>query len=199
VPYLPIDPAHVGRTYEAIIRVNSQSGKGGVAYIMETEHGFSLPRRLQIEFSSSIQSIVEDTGTEISPGAMWDAFQATYLPSEPSLLLRSHELATADGVTRISAQLLVDGEPKTVSGTGNGPIDAFVDAVRTGLGTDTGTGLNIDVVDYQEHSIGSGADANAVAYVETVADGVTRWGVGVDPNIIGASFAAVLSAVNRIG
>jgi 2-isopropylmalate synthase len=192
VPYLPIDPAHVGRTYESVIRVNSQSGKGGVAYIMEAEHGFSLPRRLQIEFSSSIQAIAEDTGTEITPGAMWDAFQATYLSAASSLLLRSHELATADGVTRISAQLVVDGEPKTVIGQGNGPIDAFVDAIRAGLGTD------IDVVDYQEHSIGSGADANAVAYVETVADGVPRWGVGVDPNIIGASFAAVLSAVNRI-
>jgi 2-isopropylmalate synthase len=108
-------------------------------------------------------------------------------------------LATADGVTKISAQLLVDGEPRTITGSGNGPIDAFVDGIRTGLSGDTGHRYDIDVVDYQEHSIGSGADANAVAYVETVADGVTRWGVGVDPNIIGASFAAVLSAVNRVG
>ena len=133
-----------------------------------------------------------DTGTEISPGAMWDQFQETYLPEHPSITLRSHELATADGVTKISAQLLVHGEARTITGTGNGPIDAFVDAIRAGLGAD------VDVVDYQEHSIGSGAGANAVAYVETVADGVTRWGVGVDPNIIGASFAAVLSAVNRM-
>ena len=192
VPYLPIDPAHVGRTYEAIIRVNSQSGKGGVAYIMETEHGFSLPRRLQIEFSSQIQSIVEDTGTEISPAAMWQAFQDIYLPSHPHVTLRSHEMATADGRTNISAQLLVNGEPRTVSGSGNGPIDAFVDAIRS-------VGWDIDVVDYQEHSMGNGAGATAVAYVETTSGGVTRWGVGVDPNIIGASFLAVLSAVNRIG
>src|SRR3954470_5989277 len=130
VPYLPIDPAHVGRTYEAVIRVNSQSGKGGVAYIMESEHGFSLPRRLQIEFSKTIQGIAEDTGTEISPGAMWDAFSETYLPIEPTVTLRTHEMTTdSDGTTKVTAQLVVDGVPVTVIGTGNGPIAAFVDAL----------------------------------------------------------------------
>jgi 2-isopropylmalate synthase len=193
VPYLPIDPAHVGRTYEAVIRVNSQSGKGGVAYIMETEHGFSLPRRLQIEFSKTIQGIAEDTGTEISPGAMWDAFSATYLPEVPVVGLRTHELATdADGVTTVTAHLVRDAVPVTVSGSGNGPIAAFVDAVRRELGVD------IDVVDYSEHALGVGSDAVAVCYVETVGeDGTTRWGVGTDPSIITASFRAVLSALHR--
>jgi 2-isopropylmalate synthase len=193
VPYLPIDPAHVGRTYEAVIRVNSQSGKGGVAYIMETEHGFSLPRRLQIEFSKTIQGIAEDTGTEISPGAMWDAFSATYLPESPSVGLRTHELATdAEGVTTVTAHLVRDGAPVTVTGSGNGPIAAFVDAVRRELDVD------IDVVDYSEHALGVGSDAVAVCYVETVGeDGTTRWGVGTDPSIITASFRAVLSALHR--
>ena len=193
VPYLPIDPAHVGRTYEAVIRVNSQSGKGGVAYIMEAEHGFTLPRRLQIEFSKTIQSIAEDTGTEITPGAMWDAFSATYLPETAALELRSSELATdAVGLATITAQLVVDAEPVTITGSGNGPIAAFVDALRDGLG------VQVDVVDYQEHSMGAGADATAVAYVETVdASRTTRWGIGTDPNIITASLRAVLSAAAR--
>jgi 2-isopropylmalate synthase len=194
VPYLPIDPAHVGRSYEAVIRVNSQSGKGGVAYIMETEHGFALPRRLQIEFSKTIQAVAEDTGTEITPVAMWDEFQAMYLPAEPRLTLRSHELITReDDRTTITAQAKVDGNPVTLSGEGNGPIAAFVAAVRDGLGID------LDVVDYHEHSLGRGADATAVAYVETVDDhATTRWGIGTDPNIITASLRAVLSAANRI-
>jgi len=194
VPYLPIDPAHVGRSYEAVIRVNSQSGKGGVAYIMETEHGFTLPRRLQIEFSKTIQAVTEDTGTEISPVAMWDQFQARYLPEAPGLELRHHELVTrSDETAAITAQLLVDGEPRTVVGHGSGPIDAFVAACRDGLGID------LDVVDYHEHSLGRGADATAVAYVETVdAARTTRWGVGIDRNIITASLRAVLGAVDRI-
>ncbi len=193
VPYLPIDPAHVGRTDEAVIRVNSQSGKGGVAYIMETEHGFSLPRRLQIEFSKTVQTIVEDTGTEISPGAMWDAFTTTYLPEDPTFALRSNELVTdAEGGTTITAQVVADGEPVTITGTGNGPVAAFVAAVRAGLGVDD------DVVDYSEHSLGAGSDAVAVAYVETQdGEGTVRWGVGTDANIITASLKAVLAAASR--
>jgi 2-isopropylmalate synthase len=194
VPYLPIDPKHVGRTYEAVIRVNSQSGKGGVAFVMKAEHGFDLPRRLQIEFSKTIQAITEDSGTEISPNSMWDAFQSAYLPPEPAMTLRTHELATKSGgeVTSITAQLVVDGEHVTVQGEGNGPIDAFVHALRGGLGA------SLDVVDYAEHAIGSGADARAVAYVETIDDeGTLRWGVGTDPNIITASLQAVLCAVRR--
>jgi 2-isopropylmalate synthase len=194
VPYLPIDPKHVGRTYEAVIRVNSQSGKGGVAFIMKAEHGFDLPRRLQIEFSKTIQAITEDSGTEISPAAMWDAFRTVYLPAAPAWELRGHDLVSGDGGdgTRITAQLEVDGAPRTVTGAGNGPIAAFVDALRSGLGVET------DVVDYAEHALGQGADATAVAYVETIArDGGLWWGVGTHPNIITASLRAVLAALAR--
>jgi 2-isopropylmalate synthase len=193
VPYLPIDPKHVGRTYEAVIRVNSQSGKGGVAYVMKTEHGFDLPRRLQVEFSKTIQHITEDSGTEISPGVMWDEFQAEYLPNTPRYRLNSHELRSdSDGRTTVTAQLVVDGRPQTVTGQGNGPIDAFVHALRSDLGAD------IDVTDYAEHAIGTGSEASAVAYVETKdSRGSVMWGVGTDPNIITASFRAVLSAHER--
>ena len=194
VPYLPIDPKHVGRSYEAVIRVNSQSGKGGVAYIMKAEHGFDLPRRLQIEFSKTIQHITEDSGTEISPVVMWDAFRSEYLPEAPSMHLDSHELKSdsVSGTTTITAQLTVGGERKTVVGQGNGPIDAFVHGLRTGLD------LDIDVLDYTEHAMGSGADATAVAYVEsTNSQGNVKWGVGSDPNIITASLRAVLAAAER--
>ena len=194
VPYLPIDPKHVGRTYEAVIRVNSQSGKGGVAYVMKAEYGFDLPRRLQIEFSKSIQKVTEDLGTEISPIAMWEAFEAEYLPPTPRLRLVSHELKSAsDGTgSAITAQLVVDGEHRTITGAGNGPIDAFVHAMRDGLGA------VVDVVDYAEHAVGQGSEATAVAYVETTnGDGQVLWGVGTDPNIITASLRAVLSAYER--
>jgi 2-isopropylmalate synthase len=192
VPYLPIDPKHVGRTYEAVIRVNSQSGKGGVAYIMKAEHGFDLPRRLQIEFSKTIQAITEDTGTEISPAAMWEAFRAQYLPEPPAYELLDHELVSEGSErTRLTAHLRVRGVTRTVKGTGNGPIAAFVDGLRRELGVD------FDVVDYAEHALGQGADATAVAYVETAhgADSALRWGVGVHPNIITASLRAVLSGL----
>jgi 2-isopropylmalate synthase len=193
VPYLPIDPAHVGRNYEAVIRVNSQSGKGGVAYIMEQEHGFVLPRRLQIEFSKTVQSVTEDTGTEISPGSMWDLFATTYLPEAPPITLRSHELATDDdGTVTITAHLLVEGEARSVHGSGNGPIAAFVAGLHDELG------VTLDVLDYHEHSLAAGADAIAVAYVDTLDHGGTRrWGVATDPNIVTAPLRAVLSALNR--
>jgi 2-isopropylmalate synthase len=195
VPYLPIDPAHVGRSYEAVIRVNSQSGKGGVAYIMEAEHGFVLPRRLQVEFSKMIQHITEDSGTEISPAAMWGTFQEAYLPDKPEISLLTHE--TTNSTTehgdraKVVAQVLIDGEHKTIHGEGNGPIDAIVHAIRNELG------LVIDVVDYHEHSASAGADATAVCYVETTGPEGVLWGVGQDPNIINASFKAVLCAASR--
>ena len=198
VPYLPLDPKHLGRNYEAVIRVNSQSGKGGVAYVMKAEHGFDLPRRLQIEFSKTIQHITEDTGTEISPLVMWDAFQESYLPADPQFVLTSHELRSdsAAGTTSITAQLVVKGEHVTVTGQGNGPIDAFVHALRTGLAS------TIDVLDYAEHAMGQGSQATAVAYVETsVADGAeagaVKWGVGTDPSTITAALRAVLNAHER--
>jgi 2-isopropylmalate synthase len=200
VPYLPIDPAHVGRSYEAVIRVNSQSGKGGVAYVMKAEHGFDLPRRLQIEFSKTIQHITEDSGTEIGPGVMWDAFTAEYLPDEPAFRLRSHELHTRTGDdggnTSIQAQLAVDGAAHSIYGEGDGPVEAFVAALVAEFG-DRVDG-HFDVLDYAEHAIGKGSNAQAAAYVETVSDGgKVRWGIGVDPNITTASLRAVLCAFER--
>jgi 2-isopropylmalate synthase len=195
VPYLPIDPKHVGRTYEAVIRVNSQSGKGGVAYVMKEEYGYDLPRRLQIEFSKTIQHITEDSGTEISPTVMWEAFSTEYLPSEPTMKLRSHELHTnttdGRGRTTISAQLEVDGAAVTVRGEGDGPVEAFVSGLRAEWPGD------FDVLDYSEHAIGRGSDAEAVAYVESSSGAEVRWGIGNDPNITTASLRAVLSAFER--
>jgi len=191
VPYLLLDPAHVGRTYEAVIRVNSQSGKGGVAYIMETEHQMVLPRRLQIEFSKAVQAVAEDTGTEISPAELWTVFEREYFPSDAAIELLSHELRTDADHAEVSANLRVRGERVTLHGTGNGPIDAFVNALREGVG------ISVDVVDYSEHTLGVGSDASAVAYVETIGpDGRTRWGVGIHASILSASLRAVVSAVN---
>jgi 2-isopropylmalate synthase len=192
VPYLPIDPKHVGRTYEAVIRVNSQSGKGGVAYIMKEEHGLDLPRRLQIEFSKTIQTITEDSGTVIEPDEMWATFEGEYLPADPPVQLLSHETTTGEKGAAVTAQLLVDGDHRTVTGRGNGPIAAFVAALQADVGID------IDVHDYSEHAVGAGSDAVAVAYVETERDdGTVKWGVGMDESILTASLRAVVSAVNR--
>ena len=192
VPYLPIDPKHVGRNYEAVIRVNSQSGKGGVSYVMQAEHGMELPRRLQIEFSKTIQGITEDTGTEINPAAMWEAFVKEYLPEDPSVALISHETKTGENVSTVKAEILVDGEARTVEGSGNGPISALMAGLQADLG------IEVDVVDYSEHAISSGNEATAVAYVETRRpDGGLKWGVGMHGSITTASFRAVLSAVSR--
>jgi 2-isopropylmalate synthase len=193
VPYLPIDPRHVGRSYEAVIRVNSQSGKGGVAYVMKTEHGLDLPRGLQIEFSREIQHLSETSGGEMTPAAIWASFTDLYLPEQPRLQLLSHELtSTSDGTNQVTAQILCDGAPVTVHGTGNGPLAAFVDGLRGAFG------MTLDVVEYREHSLGRGSDATAVAYVATVDEaGRTRWGVGADPSITAASLRAVLSALGR--
>jgi 2-isopropylmalate synthase len=196
VPYLPIDPKHVGRSYEAVIRVNSQSGKGGVAYVMKEEHGFDLPRRLQIEFSKTIQHITEDSGTEITPDSMWEAFQAEYLPKKPRFTVHSHELHTEThegrGHTKVKAELDIEGELVTVDGQGDGPVEAFVHSLFEHWGE------VFDVVDYTEHAIGRGADAQAVAYVESIGeDGELKWGIGVDSNITTASLFAVLAAFER--
>ena len=192
VPYLPIDPKHVGRTYEAVIRVNSQSGKGGVAFIMKAEHGLDLPRRLQIEFSKTIQTVSEETGTEVTPPEIWAAFKREYLPELGRIELLSHDMETHDGVTALTAQVRVDGEVHTLKGEGNGPIAAFVHALQRGLS------LPIEVLDYGEHAVSAGADARAVAYVEARSPDAVKWGVGIDESILAASLKAVASAVNRL-
>ena len=192
VPYLPIDPKHTGRTYEAIIRVNSQSGKGGVAYLMDTEHGLDLPRRLQIEFARRVQEVTEATGTEIQPAELWHVFAGTYLPDDAGLRLIASELSTRGGRTTVAAQLLVDGAHRSVVGEGNGPIDALVNALRDELG------LHFEVRDYSEHALTAGSGASAVAYVEAESpDGSRWWGVGMDSSILDASLAAVVSAAYR--
>jgi 2-isopropylmalate synthase len=192
VPYLPIDPSHTGRTYEAIIQVNSQSGKGGVAYVMDTEHGLDLPRQLQVEFSKEVQAVTEGSGTVIKPGEMWDVFSRIYLPEDAGVRLIGSEVSTGGQHTRVTAQLLVDGEPRTVMGEGNGPIDALLGALRSDLGID------FEVKSYNQHALTSGSGASSVAYVEAEgADGSTWWGVGMDSSILDASLHAVVSAANR--
>jgi 2-isopropylmalate synthase len=192
VPYLPIDPKHTGRTYEAIIQVNSQSGKGGVAYLMDIEHGLDLPRRLQIEFSKQVQAITEASGTVIGSGQIWDAFSEAYLPEDAGLRLIGSEVSTGKGHTSVTAQLLVDGQHRTIAGEGNGPIDALVSALAAELG------IVLEVKDYSQHALTEGSGASAVAYVECAGpDGTTWWGVGRDSSILDASLSAVVSAANR--
>ncbi|HVA73137.1 MAG TPA: 2-isopropylmalate synthase [Acidimicrobiales bacterium] len=194
VPYLPIDPKHVGRTYEAIIRVNSQSGKGGVAYLMDAEHGLDLPRNLQIEFSKKVQAITEASGTEIKPGELWDVFAETYLPDDAGIRLISTEVSSAgDKRTSVVAQVLVDGHHRTITGNGNGPVDALVHGLQSELG------VELAVEDYHQHALTAGSEATAAAYVEvTAAAGERFWGVGIDSSTLDASLEAVISAANRI-
>ncbi|AKS31109.1 2-isopropylmalate synthase [Mycolicibacterium goodii] len=193
VPYLPIDPKDVGRTYEAVIRVNSQSGKGGVAYIMKADHGLVLPRRLQIEFSQVIQGITDGEGGEVSPKEMWDAFSEEYLaPITPLERIRQKvDAAEVDGGTdKITAVVKVDGEEREIVGAGNGPLAAFCDALGA-------IGFHVNVLDYSEHAMSAGEEAQAAAYVEAEIDGKTVWGVGIATSITTASLRAVVSAVNR--
>ena len=195
VPYLPIDPKDVGRTYEAVIRVNSQSGKGGVAYIMKSDHQLDLPRRLQIEFSQVIQAKTDDQGGEVTPQEMWDVFQDEYLPNPAApwgrFSLRSmSQSSNVDGLNELTVTLLDSGTELTLSGSGNGPIAAFCNALAS-------HGVDVRVLDYAEHAMSSGGDARAAAYLECAVDGRMLWGVGIDPNILTASLKAIVSAVNR--
>ncbi|HEY6933435.1 MAG TPA: 2-isopropylmalate synthase [Marmoricola sp.] len=204
-PYLPIDPKDVGRTYEAVIRVNSQSGKGGVAYIMKAEHKLELPRRLQIEFSRAVQRATDDEGGEMSPEAIWDAFRAEYLERESPLKLNSvHTSAAAGEKDALTVNVYVDGELRTINGTGNGPIEAFVNALNDLVAEEQEKGNpaydergDVRVLDYAEHALSSGGDAIAAAYVECAVHGQILWGVGLDANIVTASLKAVISAINR--
>jgi 2-isopropylmalate synthase len=192
VPYLPIDPKHTGRTYEAIIRVNSQSGKGGVAYLLSTEHGLDLPRAMQVEFSKQVQDVTEAKGTEISPAEIWDVFTTTYQPQNPTIQLLSSEVTADQHLTRIFAQLVVNGQHVTVKGEGNGPIDALMNGLASEMD------VTFKVRDYHEHALTAGSEASAVAYVEAEGDdGTTWWGVGMSSSILDASLEAVISAANR--
>ena len=195
VPYLPIDPEDLGRDYEAVIRINSQSGKGGVAYLMETDYGLSLPRRLQMEFSAVVQEIADKTGKEISSKDIWKAFNDEYLGFEKPFKFVHHQTqsdAHASEIRLLTANMKRDGKDIEIHGKGNGPIDAFMDAMKKEAGVD------LKVIDYREHSVGLGADATAVAYLETrTPTGGTVFGVGMDPNIVQASLKAIVCAANR--
>jgi 2-isopropylmalate synthase len=203
VPYLPIDPKDVGRTYEAVIRVNSQSGKGGVAYILKTEHQLDLPRRAQIEFSQVIQAKTDAEGGEVTPEEIWNVFVDEYLPlseyGTPSRaaapwgrirLLGHHASSANEGKDQLTVDLTVDGSATQLEGAGNGPIDAFTNLLA-------GVGIDVRVLDYVEHALTSGEDAKAASYVECAIGSRVLWGVGIDANIVTASLKAIISAVNR--
>jgi 2-isopropylmalate synthase len=193
VPYLPIDPKDLGRTYEAVIRVNSQSGKGGVAYIMKEEHKLDLPRRLQIEFSSVVQQFTDSEGGEVGPEQMWEIFANEYLVDRQEfarLRLNQYTTATVDGKVEIDGDVVFGGNRRPFVGVGNGPIDAYVQALQP-------LGVKVRVLDYAEHALSSGGDAQAAAYVECEVGDATVWGVGLDANIVTASIKALTSAVNR--
>ena len=189
VPYLPIDPLDVGRSYEAVIRVNSQSGKGGVAYVLKNEHHLDLPRRMQIEFSRVVQAIADDAGGEIAGTRIWELFTATYLQHDAPLRLVSFTSATGD-IDRIEAVVQWHGEQRTVQGAGNGPIAAFVHALSA-------LDLDVRVLDYAEHATGAGEEAQAASYLEVAVDGRVLWGCGIHPSIVTSSLRAIVSAVNR--
>ncbi len=197
VPYLPIDPKDVGRSYEAVIRVNSQSGKGGMAYLLRTEHGLDLPRRLQIEFSGIVQRITDTEGGEISPEALWDAFRDEYLPAGDAAErwgrygFRGVQVASAgEGSDRITVQLVVNGEEREITGIGNGPLDGFVRALAEHQ-------VHVRILDYAEHALAEGDDSLAAAYVECEIGDRIYWGVGIDGSITRASLEAIVSALNR--
>ncbi len=196
VPYLPIDPKDLGRSYEAIIRINSQSGKGGIAYILKNDYGIDMPRLLQVEFSKVIQRITDETGKEIGPALIWDTFQKEYLKRVSPVEFIEHTTLPTPGhpeQRHLDASIKFNGFEKTIAGNGNGPIAAYVDALGKNCG------IRLKVRDYHQHAAGAGSDATAVSYIEAeTTDGRVLWGVGMDSNIVAASLKAVTSAANRI-
>ncbi|MGW9449524.1 2-isopropylmalate synthase [Streptomyces sp. NPDC055632] len=195
VPYLPIDPKDVGRSYEAVIRVNSQSGKGGIAYVLKNDHKLDLPRRMQIEFSRIIQQKTDSEGGEVTPAAIWSVFQDEYLPNPDNawgrIQLRSGQTTSdTDGTDTLTVEAVVDGVDTVLTGSGNGPISAFFAALQA-------VGVDARLLDYQEHTMSEGASAQAASYIECAIDGKVLWGIGIDANTTRASLKAVISAVNR--
>ena len=195
VPYLPIDPLDIGRTYEAVIRVNSQSGKGGVAYMMKNEHHLDLPRRLQIEFSRVVQAMTDEQGGEVTSDQLWNVFEDEYLPTQDApwgrfRLKGLSQTSVLDEDVNLEVTLLDRGDAKKLTGTGNGPIAAFCNILQA-------YGVDVKVLDYFEHALSAGGDASAAAYLECSINGETFWGVGIDPNTTTASLKAVVSAINR--
>ena len=193
VPYLPIDPSDLGRTYEAVVRINSQSGKGGIAYILEKDHGVSLPRRLQISLSTKIQKVADETGKELLSHEIWDIFDKNFIQGPNKAELISFELNTIDGGNdSIKVEAKLKQNKLEFSGSGNGPIDAMIQGINEKMG------LNLSVTDYHQHSLGTGSDAKAVAYIEVSDGNKTRWGVGIDENTVRASLRAIMIGFDKI-
>ena len=193
VPYLPIDPSDLGRTYEAVVRINSQSGKGGIAYILEKDHGVSLPRRLQISLSTKIQKVADETGKELLSHEIWDIFDKNFIQGPNKAELISFELNTSDSENdSIKVEAKLNQNKLEFSGSGNGPIDAMIQGINEKMG------LNLSVTDYHQHSLGTGSDAKAVAYIEVSDGNKTRWGVGIDENTIRASLRAIMIGFDKI-
>ncbi|MGW3101470.1 2-isopropylmalate synthase [Streptomyces sp. NPDC001100] len=195
VPYLPIDPKDVGRSYEAVIRVNSQSGKGGIAYVLKNDHKLDLPRRMQIEFSKLIQAKTDAEGGEVTPKEIWATFEDEYLPNPDNpwgrIQVKTGQSTTdTDGVDTLKVEASVDGVDTVLTGSGNGPISAFFDALQS-------VGIDVRLLDYQEHTMSEGASAQAASYIECAIDDKVLWGIGIDANTTRASLKAVVSAVNR--
>ena len=192
VPYLPIDPADLGRNYEAVVRINSQSGKGGVAFLLEKDHGVSLPRRLQISLSQRIQKLADDTGKEISSSQIWDIFEKKYLQPVNNYSYLKHSSSSEDDLHKLELTMNMNNEETTIQGSGNGPIDSFVNGLSEKIG------VEIKVADYHQTAISSGSDAKAAAYIELEKDGKTFWGVGIHPNTTRASFDAIIVGLSKL-
>ena len=192
VPYLPIDPADLGRNYEAVVRINSQSGKGGVAFLLEKDHGVSLPRRLQISLSQRIQKLADDTGKEISSSQIWDIFEKKYLQPVNNYSYIKHSSSSKDDLHKLELTMNMNNKETTIKGTGNGPIDSFVNGLSEKIG------VEIKVADYHQTAISSGSDAKAAAYIELEKDAKTFWGVGIHPNTTRASFDAIIVGLSKL-
>ena len=192
VPYLPIDPADLGRSYEAVVRINSQSGKGGVAFLLEKDHGVSLPRRLQISLSQKIQKLADETGKEITSSQIWAIFETNYLKPKNNFSYIKHSSTSDDDLHSLELEMYMDSTAIKIKGTGNGPIDSFINGLSDQLG------FNIKVADYHQTAISSGSDAKAAAYIELEKDGKTFWGVGIHPNTTRASFDSIIVGLSKL-
>ena len=192
VPYLPIDPADLGRNYEAVVRINSQSGKGGVAFLLEKDHGVSLPRRLQISLSQKIQKLADETGKEISSSQIWEIFEESYLSPKNNFSYIKHESSSKDEIHTLELTMNMQNSETLIKGSGNGPFDSFINGLSKKIG------MQIKVADYHQTAISSGSDAKAAAYIELEKDGKTFWGVGINPNTTRASFDAIIVGLSKL-
>mgnify|MGYP003324231099 FL=1 len=192
VPYLPIDPADLGRNYEAVVRINSQSGKGGVAFLLEKDHGVSLPRRLQISLSQEIQKIADESGKEITSNEVWNIFESNYLKPINNFLYIKHTSSSKDEIHSLQLTMKMNDKEVQIEGSGNGPIDSFINGISENMG------ITLKVADYQQSAISSGSDAKAAAYIELEKDDKTFWGVGINPNTTRASFDAIIVGLSKL-